>query len=174
MRTFRRTFLTGFAFLIGLTACQTIGIEADKEAATKSILVATGLMVDAVAIYGHLPPCPAPDPCRKEKAYQDAKLISLATVAAFEPVRDGQRSSVFLSAALLYSQYQIAKTLANAPAPTVPEASPAPATLQYLEAAGLTDILISTAHERVQQAVSVNTSVGELLDHLSARVSALP
>lgn len=174
MRTFWRTFSASFALIIGLTACQTLGIEEDKEAATKSILVAASFMVDAVGIYGHLPPCPAPDPCRKDKAYQDAKLIALATVAAFEPVRDGQRSSVFLSAALLYSQYQIAKTLANAPAPTAPEASPPPATLQYLEAAGLTDILISTAHQRVQDAVSVNTSVDELLNHLSERVAALP
>ena len=177
----RLLIATTFAFF--LTACtsipgaQTVGLESDPDKPTKAVLVATGLMVDALAVYAALPDCGSGvgDACKKPKAYRDAKLIAQATVLTFAPLAKGQhRSSVFLSAALLYSQYQIAKTMASAPGPTNPESYPPPQTLQYLEAAGLADVLISTASERVQDGVSVNTSVGDLVMELEAKVAALP
>lgn len=168
----RLAVATVFCFF--LTACQTVGIQSDPDKATKSILVASGFMVDALNVYGHLPPCELQvSPCKKEKNYQNAKLVALSTVESFQAL-DRQPSSIFLSAALLYSQFSIAKTLADAPAPTEAEAYPKPATVAYLEAAGIADILVSTADQRVQDALSVNTTTTDLLDQLAEKVAALP
>ena len=168
----RLTIATVFAFF--LTACasipgaQTVGLESDPDKPTKAVLVAAGLMVDAVGVY-----CTLPD--HKAKACRDAKLIAGGLVLTFAPLAKGQkRSNIFLTAALLYSQYQLAKTIADTPGPTDPEGYPKPETIAYLEAAGLLDILASTASERVQDGVSVNTSVADLVADLQAKVAALP
>ena len=168
----RLLIATVFAFF--LTACasipgaQTVGLEPDPDKPTKAVLVAAGLMVDAVGVY-----CALPD--HKAKACRDAKLIAGGLVLTLKPLGAGQRrSSVFLTAALLYSQYQLAKTVAGTPGPTDPEGYPKPETVAYLEAAGLLDILALTASERVQDGVSVNTSVGDLVAELEAKVAALP
>ena len=156
-----------------LSGCQTLGLESDPDQATKLAIAASGIMVDAVGVYGHLPPCGV-DPCRVEKRYRDAKLIAQAVGGSFEALRHRPRASWFLTAALLYGQYEIAKTIGDSPAPTLPEEPPMPATIATLEAAGLADILISTADERVRDAASVNTTIPELLDALGAKVAALP
>ena len=170
----RLIIVTVFAYF--LTACQTVGIEGDPEKPTKLVLASAGLMVDAVGVYGALPLCGSGvgDACKNEKRYRDAKLVAQSTANVLAAVKTQPRSSIFLTAALLYSQYQVAKTIAAAPAPTEPEAYPTPQTVAYLEAAGLLDILVNSADQRVQDAASVNTSVADLVDDLQARVAALP
>lgn len=150
---------TVFAFF--LTACQTVGIEEDPDRPTKLVLAAATLMVDGLHVYAALPLCGSGvgDACRHEKRYRDAKLIAQSTANVLAAVKTHPRSSIFLTAALLYSQYQVAKTVAGAPAPTDPEGYPTPQTVAYLEAAGLLDILVNSADQRVQDAASVNTSV---------------
>lgn len=169
-----------FAFF--LTACasvpgsQTLGLEDDPDRPTKLVLAAATLMVDGVHVYAALPVCGSGvgDACRSEKRYRDAKLIAQSTASMLSSVNTQRRSSVFLTAALIYSQYQIAKTVAAAPAPTEPEAYPTPAVVAQLEALGLLDVLVNTADDRVRDAASVNTSVASLVENLQARAAALP
>ena len=173
MRTFCRTFFPAFAFIFGLTACQTVGIEADPEAVTKRAIVATSLAVDAVAVYGTLPACGSGvgDMCQKPKAYRDAKLLTQAFAST---LRATERPSVFLTAGLLYYQWQLAKTVGADPGPTNPEAAPSDAVARQLQALQMADVLVSTFDERVQDAASVNTSTADLLADLELRVAALP
>ena len=161
-----------------LPGLQTVGLQSDPDQATKYVLVSAGLVVDAVGVYGALPPCAKgvkqPLGCRSEKAYRDAKLIAQSVGAGFEGLRTGSRSSLLLSAGLLYAQYELAKTLADTPGPTSPEAPPAPQAAAYLDAIGLADVLVNSADQRVKDAGSVNTTVVELLDSLQQKVAALP
>lgn len=175
-----------FASLIAfvLTACahvpgaQTVGLESDPDQATKMVLVSAGLVTDAVAVIGHMPPCDKavkqPLGCKPEKAYRDSKLILQATVAGFEGLKSGNRSALLLSAALIYAQYAIAKDLAAQPGPTNPDAAPTPQAVAYLDAIGLADVLVNSADQRVRDASSPNVTVQELLVELQGKVAALP
>ena len=170
--------LSGCASLGGLPASQTLGLTEDPDRPVKMALVTTGLVVDAVAVYGKLPPCnkavPQPLGCRKENAYRDAKLILGGTVESFRAVRSGSLTSLVMVAALGYCQVQLAKTLAAESGPTAPGAAPTPQTVAYITAIGAADVLISGADDRIKDGVSVNTSVADLLVDLEARVAALP
>ncbi len=167
-----------------LSACasvpgtQTLGIDSDPDKLTKTVLVTAGLVVDAVGVYGHLPPCAKalkqPLGCRSEKAYRNAKLISQSTALGFEGLKNGNRSALLLSAGLLYAQYMIAKDIAATPGPTDPNAPPSPTAVAYLEALGLADILVNSADERINDAASVNVTVADLVAELRAKVAALP
>ena len=175
MRTFSRTFFPAFAFIFGLTACQTLGVESDPDRTTKAAIASASIVTDAVAAYCRLPgkesglhPYSVPERCR------DAKMIMTSVAASFEPLRYSERPSIFLTAGLLYAQFQVAKTIADAPAPTSPEAPPTPAVAAYLQGIGMADILVSTADDRVRDAIGPNTSVVELLDELQDKVASLP
>jgi hypothetical protein len=160
-------------FAYFLTACQTVGIEADDQRPLKAAIVATTLAADAVRVYGTLPVCGSGvgDACQKPKAYADAKLM---TVSFAQTLKATDRPSVFLTAGLLYYQYSLAKRLADAPGPTNPEAAPSDAVAKQLLAMQLGDVLISTLDSRVQDAFSVNTSAADLLVKLDASIEALP
>lgn len=170
----RLAVATVFCFF--LTACQTLALEEDPDRPTKLVLASAALLVDGVHVYAALPLCGSGvgDGCRVERRYRDAKLLAQSTANVLAAVKTQKRSSIFLTAALLYTQYQVAKTVAGAPGPTDPEGYPTPAVVAQLEALGMLDVLINSADERVQDAASVNTSVADLVDHLQARAAALP
>lgn len=158
-----------------LPGAQTVGIASDPDATTKQVLVAAGLMIDAVGVYGKLPPCELKvEPCRSEKAYSNAKLIATSVADGFQSLRNGSQSSLLLTAGLVYAQYTLAKTLSAAPGPTDPNAPPAAASVAYIQALGLADVLVNTADARIRDAASPNVTVVELLDDLSKKVAALP
>lgn len=169
---FLRTFIPALVFALTLSGCQTVGIDQDPDRSKKLALVTTTIMVDAVGVYGHLPVCdrsiPQPLGCQEVKRYSDAKLIAQLVA------QDYQGSSPLLGLGLIYAQWQLSKTIAGTPGPTNPNAPPNEQTTAYLHAIGLADILISTADQRVRDAVSVNTSVAELQAKLQASVAALP
>lgn len=170
-----RVFLAALV-AISLSACQTIGIESDNQATIKQAIAVTSIAVDTVGAYGNLPDC-APGVgslCKKPKAYTDAKLIAHSFVDGLKITAAQDHPSVFLSAGLLYFQFQLAKTIADAPSPTDPEAPPSIAVEKQLAALKLADILVSTADSRVKDAASPNTTVEELIADLDARVNALP
>src|SRR3990167_6064275 len=173
VKMFLRTFLPAFVFALTLTACQSIGISDDPERAYKSTIVATSLAVDAVAVYGTLPVCGSGigDMCQKPKAYRDAKLLTQSFAAT---LRATERPSVFLTAGLLYYQWQLARMVGGDHGPTNPEAAPSDAVVRQLQALQMADVLVATFDERVRDAASVNTSTADLLADLELRVKALP
>lgn len=174
MRTFIRTFAPAFAFIFGLTACQTLALEADPDRTKKGLLVAMTLSVDAIGVYGKLcAPLQTPA-CKSPKGYSDAKLIAGTLATDARLVVDGQRSAWAQIVIFGLTQAQLAKTLGDQPGPTNPDAPPNAETIAYIDSIDAADILISTASERVQEAVSVNTNLADLLADLDARVAALP
>ena len=170
---FLRTFLPAFVFALTLMGCQTVGIESDPERAYKSTIVATGLAVDAVAVYGTLPACGSGvgDMCQKPNAYRDAKMLTKAFAVT---LRGAERPSVFLTAGLLYYQWQLAKTVGGEPGPTNPEAAPADSVVRQLQALQMADVLVSTFDARIEAASGPNVTVAELLATLDAKIAKLP
>lgn len=167
----RLAVATVFAFF--LAACQTTTGFDSRSAnlrTAKTALVIGSIMADGVMVYGNLPPCPAPGPCRKAKNWSDVKLIAGSVSAGLHPLHvsvAADRPSLLLTAALVYSvtsaQYQIAKTVADTSGPTVPGTPPDPAAVDYLVAAGLADLLISDADERVREAIQGEATRDEVL-----------
>ena len=176
MSLFTRTFLPAFVFALTLMGCQTVGIDEDPQRPLKITIAASAIAVDTVGAYGKLPDCGSGvgDMCRSPKSYASAKTISQTFVRGLSMTSGTPRSSIFLTAGLLYFQYELSKTITDAPAPTDPEADPTEAVRKKLEALEALDLLVSTADERVTAAASVNTTVAELLADLNARVLALP
>lgn len=169
----RLLFASLIAFI--LTACQTVGIESDPDAPVKAVIVATGIAVDTVGVYGTLPPCVlGVKPCHDPKKYAQAKLLAQSAGAALQTVGNSSRSQIFLTAGLLYFQYEAAKTLAGSPGPTNPEAPPTNTTVATLQALNLADVLVSTADQRVRDSSGPNVTVADLLADLQKRVAALP
>lgn len=170
---FARTFIPAFVFALTLMGCQTVGIDQDPERTNKATIVAATLAVDALAAYGTLPECASGvgDMCKKPKAYADAKLLTTGFAAT---LGGSDRPSIFLTAGLLYYQWQLSKTIAGAPGPTNPESPPSDAVVKQLAALGLADVLVSTFDARIRDAASPNVTVEELQDRLAASVAKLP
>lgn len=170
---FLRTFLPAFVFALTLMGCQTMGIEGDPQRPYKVAIVATTLATDAVATFGTLPECGTGvgDLCQKPGAYRDAKLLTRAFAAT---LKASDRPSVFLTAGLLYYQYQLAKTVAGEPGPTNPEGPPSDAVARQLAALQMADVLVSTLDERIEAASGPNVTVAELMADLDASLAKLP
>lgn len=178
-----RAFLATFAFVFTLTACasvpglQTAGLASDPESQTKALLVAMGLTVDAVGVYGRLPECrdQGPRPCHKANPYRDAKLIANAVLQDAEALAAGRRSALAQIAIFGLTQWHLVKVISDDPEkPTNPELPPRLDAVAYIDAIDAADLLVSTADDRVQDAFSVNTSVADLLTSLREKVQALP
>jgi len=158
----------------GLPGAQTIGIEPDPDASKKALIVSMGFVVDAVGVYGKLCAPVQTPACKSPKHYADAKLIVPTIIADAQLVVDGKRTPLVAWLILGMTQAQLVKTIADAPAPTNPEASPDQAAIAYVDAIGAADLLITGAEQRVHEAYGANTSLAELMAGLQAKVAALP
>ncbi len=165
--------LSACASLSEVPGAQTVGAAPDPDHNKKLAVVAATFTVDAVAIYGALPPCnkaiKQPLGCRNEKSYQDAKLIAKLVAQDYS-----NPTAAVLGIGLTLAQWQLSKTVRGAPGPTDPTAPPDEATVQYLNALNMSALLISTGDARVEEAVSVNTNLADLVAALNQKVAALP
>ena len=184
MRILNRTFsaLLAAIMLVSVAACaslpggQTLGLSSDPDQTTKQALVASGFVVDAVGVYGALPSCVTTKGlCRDDRAYANAKLVATSGVTGIAQLA-GQKSpsGILMTAGLLYMQWQISKNLAHDVGPTDPSSPPAPASVAYLQALGLADVLVQTADSRIQAASGPNVTVAELVSDLENKVATLP
>ena len=153
---------------------QTLGMERDPDASKKSLILAMGFVVDAIGVYGHLCAPVKTPACNSPKSYTDAKLIASAIAFDAQLVAAGRRSPIAEALVLGLVQYQLVKTIAAQPGPTNPQAPPDKAALAYVDSIAAADLLIDTADQRVQDALSVNTPVGDLVAELRQKVSNLP
>lgn len=158
----------------GWPGAQTLGVVDDPDAGTKALLVAMGMVVDGIGVYGHLCAPVQTPACNSPKTYADAKLIAQAMVADAQLVAAGKRSSTAATIIFALTQYQLVKTVANSPGPTNPQAAPDQEARAYIDSIAAGDLLISTADSRVRAAYGVNTSVASLMAGLEAKVAALP
>lgn len=176
----RLLIATVFAYF--LTACasvpggQTLGLAPDPDRTAKAAIVTASFVVDGIAVYGKLPECrkDGPKPCRVAKNYTDAKLIAQSLVGDMRLLVAGKRSAIATVATLALIQYQISKTIAAVPGPTDPFDPPRPDAIAYIDAIGAADVLVSTASDRVQDSLSVNSTLADLLADLEVRAAALP
>lgn len=157
-----------------LPGAQTLGLQEDPDSGKKAVLVRMALVVDALGVYGKLCAPVKTEACKSPEHYANAKLIAGTIVDDAQLVVNGTLDPLAATIIFGFTQAQLIKTIADAPAPTNPNAPPSAETIAYIDSIGAGVLLISTADQRVRDAYGVNTTVEELMVELRQKVEALP
>jgi len=158
----------------GWPGAQTLGVEPDPDSEKKALLVAMGLTVDAVGVYGALCAPVVTPACKSPQSYENLKRIAHTIVLDADDVVSGRLSPTAAILIFGFTQYALVKTAAGSPAPTNPQATPDEAAIAYIRSIAAGDMLISTASAKVRDAMAVNTTPAQLMAELRAKVAALP